>query len=39
MVNYISNQEPHHEEFSFKDEFRALLKEYGIDVEETSLWD
>ncbi|MBS1703887.1 MAG: IS200/IS605 family transposase [Armatimonadetes bacterium] len=39
VVNYISNQESHHQKFSFKDEFRALLKEYGIDVEETYLWD
>lgn len=35
---YIANQEAHHRKFSFKDEFRKLLKEYNIEYDERYIW-
>ncbi len=35
IVNYIKNQQEHHKEESFEDELRRLLKEHGIEVNET----
>jgi putative transposase len=37
--NYIENQEQHHREMSFQDEFRGLLKRHGIQYDERYLWD
>jgi REP element-mobilizing transposase RayT len=37
--HYIAKQEQHHEKMSFQDEFRALLKEHGIECEEKYIWD
>lgn len=34
IVNYIKNQKEHHKEFSFEEEYRALLEEHGIDPDE-----
>ncbi len=34
IINYIKNQKQHHETVSFEDEFRGLLKENGIDIDE-----
>ncbi len=39
LIKYIANQEVHHRKESFQDEFRKLIKKYGIDVDETYLWD
>jgi REP element-mobilizing transposase RayT len=36
---YIANQEEHHKERSFKDEFRLLLVKHEIDFDEEYLWD
>jgi REP element-mobilizing transposase RayT len=36
---YIQNQEEHHKTVSFQDEYRAFLKEHGIEVNEDFLWD
>ena len=36
---YIANQEEHHKTVSFQDEFRRLLKKYGIDYDERYVWD
>jgi len=35
IVNYIKNQQEHHKEESFEDELRRLLKEHGIELNET----
>jgi len=35
IVNYIKNQQEHHKEESFEDELRRLLKEHGMEVNET----
>jgi putative transposase len=37
ITNYISNQKEHHKKISFMDEYRQLLKEYGIAFEEKYL--
>ena len=34
IVNYIKNQQVHHKQISFENEFRGLLKEQGIIIEE-----
>ncbi len=36
---YIQNQEKHHQNMSFKEEYLLFLKEYGIDYNEKYLWD
>jgi len=35
----IANQEEHHRRESFQDEFRRLLKKYGIEYDERYVWD
>lgn len=39
VTEYIANQEQHHREESFQDEFRRLLKKYGIAYDERYVWD
>ena len=39
VKKYISTQDEHHKELSFKDEYRAFLKEYDIDYDERYVWD
>jgi REP element-mobilizing transposase RayT len=34
IVNYIKNQQEHHKKETFEDEFRRLLKEHGIEIDE-----
>jgi hypothetical protein len=36
---YILNQEEHHRIETFQDEFRRLLKKYGIEWDERYVWD
>ncbi|MDG4596376.1 MAG: IS200/IS605 family transposase [Candidatus Contendobacter sp.] len=36
---YIANQEEHHKKKSFQDEFRRLLKKYGLEWDERYVWD
>lgn len=36
--NYVETQEEHHRTVSFQDEFRALMREHGIDADERYLW-
>lgn len=36
---YISDQEEHHRDVSFQDEFRRLCKKYGVDLDERYVWD
>ena len=37
--SYISTQEEHHRKTSFQDEFRRLLKKYGLEWDERYVWD
>jgi REP element-mobilizing transposase RayT len=34
ITNYIRNQQEHHKKVNFEAEYRALLKEHGIEVDE-----
>ena len=38
IINYIKNQKEHHKKVSFEDEYRALLKEHGIEWDEKYLF-
>ncbi len=39
LTAYIRNQEEHHKKESFQDEFRRLLRLYGIEFDERYVWD
>jgi len=36
---YIETQEDHHRHVSFQDEFRALCKKHGLEIDERFVWD
>ena len=37
VIEYIKNQQEHHKKLSFRDEFRKLLEEAGIEFDEKYL--
>ena len=37
VIEYIKNQKEHHQKLAFLDEYKTLLKEYGIDFDEKEL--
>jgi REP-associated tyrosine transposase len=39
VIRYIENQEEHHKRMTFQDEYRAFLKEYGVEYDERYVWD
>jgi len=39
VQRYISDQEQHHQKYSFQDEFRRLLTRYEIAFDERYVWD
>jgi putative transposase len=39
LMRYIENQEEHHKTETFQDEFRRLLRKYGIEYDERYVWD
>ena len=39
LLEYIENQELHHRTRSFKEELLELLDKYGVEYDETYLWD
>ena len=39
VVSYIHKQAEHHATVSFQDEFRALMKEHGIPIDERYVWE
>jgi putative transposase len=39
VCNYIANQKKHHQQVTFADELRKLLKKYNVNFEEQYLWD
>ena len=39
VKQYIENQEEHHKKYSFKDEFRVLLKKHNIRFDEEYIWE
>jgi putative transposase len=36
---YIATQEEHHRKVSFQDEFRALCRKHGVEMDERYVWD
>ncbi|MEI6348098.1 MAG: IS200/IS605 family transposase [Bacteroidota bacterium] len=34
IVNYIKNQQDHHKKITFEEEFRKLMEEFGIEMDE-----
>jgi REP element-mobilizing transposase RayT len=38
VQEYIRQQETHHQEMSFKEEFISLLRKHGIEFDEQYLW-
>jgi len=39
LKGYIANQEEHHRQESFQEEFRRLCKKYGMEIDERYVWD
>lgn len=39
VIRYIQNQEEHHRNLSFREEFRMFLDKYHIDYDERYVWD
>ena len=39
VTAYIANQEEHHRELPFQDEFRILLRKHGMKWDEKYVWD
>src|SRR5262249_33513778 len=36
---YIDTQDEHHKQSSFQDEYRRILGEYGLEIDERYVWD
>ncbi|NCU32178.1 MAG: transposase [Candidatus Moranbacteria bacterium] len=39
LVAYIESQFEHHKKRTFKEEYRAFLKKYGVEYDERYVWD
>ena len=39
VEKYIASQPEHHKKVTFQDEYRRLLKKYGIEYDEKYVWD
>jgi putative transposase len=39
VTSYVQQQERHHAQRSFQEEFRELLKRYGVSFDEAYVWD
>ncbi len=39
LQQYIASQKEHHLKLTFQDEFRTLLKQYGLEWDERYVWD
>ena len=39
LRRYIRGQKEHHKTVSFQDEFRALCRKYGVEIDERYVWD
>ena len=38
LTSYIKNQKTHHKRMTFKEEYRKLLKKYGVSWDEKYVW-
>jgi REP element-mobilizing transposase RayT len=39
VIDYVENQEVHHRQMTFQDEYRDFLTRYGIEFDERYVWD
>ncbi|MDC0291712.1 IS200/IS605 family transposase [Verrucomicrobiales bacterium] len=39
VVRYVANQETHHQQLSFQDEYRTFLTKHSLEYDERYLWD
>jgi putative transposase len=39
IASYFENQAEHHRRVSFQDEYRTMLRQYGIEYDERYVWD
>jgi putative transposase len=39
LKQYIDRQEEHHRAHTFQEEYRAFLKQHGVDFDERYVWD
>jgi putative transposase len=39
LEEYIANQAEHHRKVTFQDEYRRLLRKYGVEIDERYVWD
>lgn len=39
LKSYIQDQEEHHRHETFQDEFRRLMRKYGVEFDERYVWD
>jgi putative transposase len=39
LTRYVDNQEEHHRKRTFQDEYRTILKRYGVEYDERYVWD
>ena len=39
LREYIADQENHHRQESFQDEFRRICRKYGVEIDERYVWD
>jgi REP element-mobilizing transposase RayT len=39
VIEYIDNQEEHHQKYTFQKELLIFLKKYGVEYDERYLWD
>ena len=39
IIDYINNQQEHHKKISFGEEYRSLLREFGLEYEEKYLFE
>ncbi len=39
LERYISSQHDHHKRVTFQEEYRRLLKKYGMEYDEKYVWD
>ena len=39
VLNYISNQERHHQKMTFQQEYRLFLKKHNVEFDERYVWD
>jgi len=38
-ISYVQRQAEHHKVHSFQDEFRTLMREFGLEIDERYVWD